>query len=73
MINEQMSKLLVFLRESLIRSFAHKKRVIHSKNLTKIVFFGMFFCKFFNKEQAICSFPHLKEQYERIAQVAHQK
>ena len=37
-INKQMSKLLVFLSKSLIRSFAHKKQAIRSKNLTKMNF-----------------------------------
>ena len=38
MINKQMSKLLVFLSKSLIRSFAHKKQAIRSTNLTKMKF-----------------------------------
>ena len=42
MINEQMSELPDFLSKSLIISLAHKKQVIRSKNLTKILFFGTF-------------------------------
>ena len=43
MINERMSESLVFLSKSLIGSFAHKKRAICSKTLTKIVFFVTIF------------------------------
>ena len=61
MINEQMSEALVFLSESLICSFAHKKRAIWSKNLPKIVFLERFL-KFFFIKRAICSFPQVTYQ-----------
>ena len=71
-----------FLRESLIRCFAHKKQAICSKNLTKIIFLGHFLDVFFQMSHSfIPSFLMSEslrlitkyERCERIAQVAHQK
>ena len=75
MIKEQMSKSLVFLSESLICSFSHKKQALRSKNLTKLIFFGTFCVGFFwnfKKEQVAHSL-YLKKRFEQIPQVTHQK
>ena len=50
MINEQMSISLIFLSESLVRSFAlslTKNERFAQTNLTKMAFFGKFFVSFF--------------------------
>ena len=72
MIKEPMSKLLVFFSKLLNRSFTHKNKQITKKFCYKIIFFCRLFCKFKNPEQ----FAHslfLKEFYEWIAQVTHDK
>ena len=79
MIKERMSK-------SLIHSFAHKKRAICSKKLTKSYFFVRFFVSFFLKTSHLLIPSFLKSDVseslrlltknvrcERIAQDAHQK
>ena len=81
MINERMSKSIVFFIESLIRSFAlsltKKHEWFAQKKLTKIVILVRFwlFCNFCffikNSYSLIPSF--FNEQCEQIAQVAHQK
>ena len=85
MINEWMSESLVFCRESLICSFAHKKMSDSlRKNLTKILFFVRFFVSFKKmSDSLIPSFlmsdvseslrPLTKiERCEQTTQVAHQ-
>ena len=59
MINEQMSEALVFLSESLICSFAHKKRAIWSKNLPKIVFLERFLKFFYKTSDLLIPSGHL--------------
>ena len=70
MKKERMSKSLVFLNESLIRSFAHKNKWFPKKIWIKSYFT---FLKFFFKLKKIEGFAHsllFKERYERIAQFA---
>ena len=73
MLNEQMSKLLVFWANCSVVLWLTKNERFAQKNLTKIVFFCTFCCKFFSLNKRFAHSLFYNEQCEPIAQVTHQK